>query len=160
MACRFLLFDLDGTLSALVTKYRERYAKIGYAENTLYPGIREALALLTEHGIPMGICTTKRQDFAQKILQRFDLHTHFRFVSGGDIGIHKSQQIGTLLSDKMIDHNTIMVGDRAIDLHAAHQHGLTSAGVLWGYGSRSELEAAAPRHLLVHPGELTTFLSE
>ena len=27
----------------LVAKYRERYSRIGYAENTLYPGIHEAV---------------------------------------------------------------------------------------------------------------------
>ena len=150
--------DDDRIVTELVTKYRERYAEIGYAENTLYPGIREALAMLTENGVPMGVCTTKRRDFAEKILQLFALRPHFRFISGGDIGVHKSQQIGTLLSDHTIDHNAIMIGDRAIDVSAAHQNGLASAGVLWGYGSRSELEAAAPRHLLMHPGELTTFL--
>jgi len=150
--------DDDRTVSELVKKYRDRYAEIGYAENMLYPGIREALESLTRNDIPMGVCTTKRQDFAEKILQRFDLRPYFRFISGGDIGIKKWQQIEALLSNNAIDRNTIMIGDRAIDLSAAHQNGLVSAGVLWGYGSRSELESAAPRHLLVHPGELTTFL--
>jgi len=150
--------DDDRTLSELVRKYRERYAEIGYAENTVYPGMREALEILTQNGVPMGVCTTKRQDFAEKILQLFDLRTHFRFISGGDIGIKKCQQIEALLSDTAIDHNTIMIGDRAIDLSAAHTNGLVAAGVLWGYGSRTELESASPRHLLTHPGELTTLL--
>lgn len=148
----------DRIVSELVKKYRERYAETGYAENTVYPGIREALEHLTNKDIPMGICTTKRQDFAEKILQLFDLRSHFRFISGGDIGIRKWQQIEALLADNAIDHDTIMVGDRAIDLSAAHQNGLRSAGVLWGYGSRNELESAAPHHLLAHPNELATFL--
>ena len=150
--------DDDRAVSELVTKYRDRYAEIGYAENTVYPGIREALEILAHNDVPMGVCTTKRQDFAEKILQMFDLHAHFRFISGGDIGIRKWQQIEALLSDNAIDRNTIMIGDRAIDLIAAHTNGLVSAGVLWGYGSRSELESAAPHHLLAHPDELTTLL--
>jgi phosphoglycolate phosphatase len=152
--------DDDRTVSELVKKYRERYGAIGYAENTLYPGIREALEHLTAHDVAMAVCTTKRQDFAEQILQRFNLRSYFRFVSGGDVGIPKWQQIKQLLSDKAIDHSTIMIGDRASDLTAAHQNGLVSAGVLWGYGSRDELEAAAPRYLLAHPAELPSFLGE
>lgn len=151
--------DDDRTVTELVKKYRERYAAIGYAENTVYPGIREALTLLSDNDVPMGVCTTKRQDFAEKILRRFDLREHFRFVSGGDVGINKQHQIATLLAANTITHDTIMIGDRAIDLQAAHQNRLLSAGVLWGYGTRSELESAAPQHLLVHPGELAMFFS-
>src|SRR5262245_10296840 len=33
-------------IMALVAKYRERYAEVGYAENVLYPGVAEALASL------------------------------------------------------------------------------------------------------------------
>jgi phosphoglycolate phosphatase len=35
-----------------------------------------------------------------------------------------------------------MVGDRVHDVRAAHANGLQAIGVLWGYGSRAELEAA------------------
>jgi phosphoglycolate phosphatase-like HAD superfamily hydrolase len=34
------------------------------------------------------------------------------------------------------------------DVEAAHANGLPAAGVLWGYGSRSELEAAGAGALL------------
>jgi phosphoglycolate phosphatase len=35
-----------------------------------------------------------------------------------------------------------MVGDRRHDVEGAHANGLQAIGVLWGYGSRAELEAA------------------
>lgn len=37
-----------------------------------------------------------------------------------------------------------MIGDRESDIAAAKENGLRSAGVLWGYGSREELESVQP----------------
>jgi len=48
-----------------------------------------------------------------------------------------------------------MIGDRAVDLQAAHSNSLKSAGVLWGYGDREELKAEGPTHLFASPEELT-----
>jgi phosphoglycolate phosphatase len=41
-----------------------------------------------------------------------------------------------------------MVGDRRHDVEGAHANGLEAVGVLWGYGSRAELEAAGADVLL------------
>lgn len=141
-------------LSALVAKYRERYADVGYAENVLYPGIREALSSLGATGIPLGVCTSKRVDFAEQILEMFGLRAHFRFVDGGEIGVHKWQQVEGLLSRGEISLSSVMVGDRAVDLIAAHRNGLHAAGVLWGHGSRAELESERPSHLFSCAAEL------
>jgi len=72
-------------IGELVAKYRKRYAELGFAENVIYPGIAEALYALDAAGIPLGLCTSKRADFAENILELFDLSDYFRFVSGGDI---------------------------------------------------------------------------
>ena len=53
----------------LVAKFRERYADIGYSENSLYPGIGDAIGKLVEVGARIGLCTSKRVDFAEQILR-------------------------------------------------------------------------------------------
>ena len=138
----------------LVAKYRERYAEIGYAENVMYPGVREALCALDAAGIPLGLCTTKRADFAEAILDLFALRDHFQFVSGGDVGIRKSDQLAGLLERRVITTSAAMIGDRSIDVLAARENGLKSVAVLWGHGSRQELEAALPDVFLESPHEL------
>ena len=141
-------------LLALVAKFRERYGEIGYSENQLYPGIREALAGLAGQGVAMAVCTAKRQDLAEKVLDLFAIQQHFQFVSGGDVGIHKWQQIAALLAEGAINLQSVMIGDRDADLIAASKNGLAGAGVLWGYGSRAELQAHSPACLLTQPSEL------
>jgi phosphoglycolate phosphatase len=139
---------------ALVAKYRERYRDVGYKENTLYPGILEALTRLSSDGVPMGVCTSKRADFAEQILEMFCLRHHFRFVEGGDIAVAKGTQIRALLEQRVVQPKSTVIGDRAVDIEAARVNGLRAVGVLWGHGTKRELLAASPDRLLESPAEL------
>ena len=89
-----------------------------------------------------------------KILEMFGLIHYFDFINGGDVGITKSQQIEFLLLQKQVSQYTVMVGDRAVDMIAAHKNGLKAGGVLWGYGSQTELLNEAPLYLFNSPNEL------
>ena len=51
-----------------------------------------------------------------------------------------------------------MVGDRHTDVTAGRDLGVRTVGVLWGYGSRAELEAAAPDVLIERPAQLVDLL--
>ena len=141
-------------IAALVARYRERYADVGFSENVVYPGIPEALRELASAGVALGVCTSKRADFAERILRHFGLREYFSFVSGGDIGVGKEAQLASLLREGHIGISSAMIGDRAIDVLAAKAHALASVAVLWGHGSREELAAARPDAMLAAPHEL------
>ncbi|RVU85949.1 HAD family hydrolase [Leucothrix sargassi] len=144
---------------SLVNKYRERYADVGYAENVVYDGIPEMLAQLsTIPNLKLGVCTSKRVDFAKRILDLFDLSQYFQFVDGGDVGIAKWQQLETLLQQKTITQNSVMIGDRYIDITAGQKNELSTAGVLWGFGSHKELSTLNPTHLFQTPSELEVLI--
>lgn len=145
----------EEVIANLVAKYRERYAVLGYAENQIYPGVVEALHTLTARGVRMGVCTSKRVDFAEKILSMFGLLDFFSFVSGGDIGIKKHQQLAGLLESGEINRTSVMVGDREVDISAAKANGLRSVGVLWGFGDRVELVQAGADVILSKTNELS-----
>lgn len=134
-------------IHGLVAKYRERYGHVGYAENELYPGIRGALAHLAAADVRMGVCTSKRNDFALQVLELFGLASFFEFVEGGDVGIDKTMQLASLVANGRASRRSLMIGDRAIDLAAARANGLYEGGVLWGYGSREEIEAERPTYI-------------
>ncbi len=143
-------------VSAFVAKYRERYAEIGYSENVIYPGIPEVLARLGSAGMPLGVCTSKRVDFAERILEMFGLRSCFRFINGGEIGVQKWQQVAELRSQGLVSHATVMIGDRAVDLVAAHKNGMCAGGVLWGHGPQAELIAENPNYMFASPNELAS----
>lgn len=142
-------------ISSLISAYRNRYAEAGYAENELYSGIPDVLRILTDRGLRLGVCTSKRRDFAEQILEMFDLMSHFSFVDGGEIGIGKHQQLAGLLNTGTINRAAVMIGDRDIDILAAKANGLRSVGVLWGFGDHGELSGAGADIVIREPDGLT-----
>ena len=142
-------------VKALVESYRDRYGDVGYSENMLYPGVAQALQSLSDAEVPMAVCTSKRKDFAEKILGMFGLIQHFRFIDGGGAGVQKWQQMQVLRSRGQVSEASLMVGDRAVDIIAAHRNGLQAAGVLWGYGSHAELANESPLCLFESPDEIS-----
>jgi len=141
----------EATVQALLGAYRQRYGAIGYAENTLYTGVPEALAALADAGATLVLCTSKRVDFAEQILQLFGLRAHFAWLSGGRDGLHKWQQLGELRAEGRVPDHAVMIGDRAVDLIAARRNGLAGGAVRWGHGSEDELAAESPAHWFDHP---------
>jgi phosphoglycolate phosphatase len=154
----------QAAIERMIETYRERYASDGFFENHVYPDIPVLLDHLARGALRLGVCTSKRKDFAVKILEWFGLHRYFAFVDGGDAGISKQRQLSRLLESGVIDRNAVMVGDRSVDVVAARRNALRAVGVLWGFGSHSELANAQAdflasnpehlRHILVHGGEV------
>lgn len=145
--------DRDQIL-ALVAKFRDRYARVGFSENVLYSNMHEILHELHQRGYTMGICTGKRADFAQRILEMFNIAALFSFVSGGDVGISKTQQISGLVEDDTIGATACMIGDRDTDVHAAQSSGLDTLGVCWGFGGELELVASGVQKIARYPRDL------
>jgi len=140
--------------------YRERYAELGYLENEIYSGIHDMLGNLAAANIPMGVCTSKHHAYAHKVVEALKLDPYFNFVDGAKGKMVKSQQLEQLLNDKAIDGAALMIGDRSVDLTAAHTNSLKSAGVLWGYGSLEELSAESPSHLFNNPADLAAAIMQ
>ena len=151
---KFMPDITDDTINDLVFSYRERFATDGFAENRLYDGIPQAFQSLSDAGFRLGVCTSKPEPAARKVLEHFKLLHHFVFVSGGDIGVAKQSQLKSLLDQKTIDLQAVMIGDRSVDLTAAHNNQLKSVAVLWGFGSTAELAAETPALTLKSVEEL------
>ena len=155
------LSDLSGStdeahIKELIASYRERYGELGYSENVVYDGIIELLDTLQGQGFRMGVCSSKFEKYAIKVLEEFKLDKYFTFVSGSDAyGTVKSDQLRDLIKSKIVLDSSLMIGDRYIDLTSAHKVGLRSAGVLWGYGSKEELAAEEPAFIAESPADLS-----
>ena len=152
--------DDPAYISALAARYRDLYAELGYRENKLYPEAKATLAALKNFGFQLGVCTSKLRPNAIKILELFDLVRYFDFISGPLATETKSEQLKNLLQSGTIDSDALMIGDRAIDMQAAHENRLQSAGVLWGYGEREELESEQPAFLFNSFSELLHALTQ
>lgn len=141
--------------------YRERYRDVGWQENTAYEGIREALADLAARSVPMFVCTSKPAVFATRIVAHFGFDAFVARVHGADLAgtlDDKRALLAHLLERERIDAaRAIMVGDRHHDVRAARANDVRAVGVLWGYGTREELDGA--QRLLARPDELATLVA-
>ena len=149
-----LHLDQDKDVSSFVRKYRERYSEVGFSENKLYDGIPDVLVALRGIGFKLGVCTSKRVDFAERILTLFDIRDHFDLVNGAEVGIKKSSQLKEIMDQNFIDQHSVMIGDRHVDIEAAKANSMRSVGVLYGYGSKQEIEEAQPEWISLDPKEL------
>jgi phosphoglycolate phosphatase len=144
-------------IAQAIALYRDRFVDVGMFENSVYPGVREGLERLAEAGHRLLIATSKPHVFARRILAHFDLLPLFAAVYGAELtGEHgdKASLIRHLLDTEGRDGDACMIGDRRHDVEGAHANGLRAVGVLWGYGSRAELEEAGAEVLVESMPEL------
>ena len=125
-----------------------------FSENILYDGIPDVLVTLRGLGFRLGVCTSKRVDFAERILTLFNIRDHFDFVNGAEVGIKKSSQLKELINQNFVDTRSIMIGDRHVVIEAAKSNSMRSVGVLYGYGSKQEIEEAHPEWIAIDPKAL------
>lgn len=144
---RWLLGTDDATLvEQAIALYRERFAEVGWRENVVYDGIPEAFATLAGGAARIFVCTSKPEIYARRIVTLFGFSEHLAGVYGVDLAGSLDDKVKLLAhlvaAEKLDAAHVIMIGDRAHDIRAARMNGTRSAGVLWGYGSRDELEGA------------------
>lgn len=130
-----------------VERFREYFAVTGLYENMEYPGIRDMLAQMKALGKRLYVATSKPELYARQILEHFQMAEYFEFIGGADmeeIRVRKGDVIRYVLQQCRITDldQVVMIGDREHDIIGAKENGLYSVGVLYGYGSREELEAA------------------
>ncbi len=136
----------EAMANSALTLYRERFADVGLFENAVYPGIADGLRKLGESGRPLYVATSKPAVYAERIIRHFELDDHFHRVFGAELDGTRADKTDLLrfaLAETGIEAaGAVMVGDRSHDIVGAHNNGMTSVGVLYGYGDRAELEEA------------------
>ncbi len=148
-------------ISTAISYYRDYYTKTGYRENTLYEGIDELLNHLKSTGHPLFVATSKRTDIAHSVLEHFELSGYFTEIRGCDLNLSKVELVRDLMDDFSLSRSeTVMVGDRSYDINAGKENGISSVGVLWGYGTLEELEKSGASHVVKSIEELVEYLDK
>ena len=152
-----LCADANERIPDAIAAFRERYARVGLFENELYAGISEALAQLAQTHT-LYICTSKPHVYAVQILEHFGIARHFRAIYGSELdGTRgdKRELLAWLLDHEAIDRaDATMIGDRRYDIEAALATQVAAVAVLWGYGTREELESAGAQRFIAEPALL------
>jgi phosphoglycolate phosphatase len=140
---------------ACLASYRERYRDVSLRETTVFPGVPETLATLSEH-YRMAVATSKPFAFAEPLLTFLDLRYRFEHLAAPDLNAHREDKQATIRSALSALETTraVMVGDRSFDILGAHACGIPAIGVSWGIGSAQELTIAGADTIVEAPSDL------
>lgn len=107
-------------------------------DTTLYEGVEQGVRRLAAAGHKLAVLTNKPGDPSRRILDHFGISGVFSaIIGGGDVenlkpepdGVHRCMEVSGVDSA-----NTWMIGDHYTDLAVAHNAGIRSAFVRYGFG--------------------------
>lgn len=146
----FYGFDEEQTKKA-TKAYRAYYSKTGLYENEAYPGIEELLIRIKESGRKIAVTTSKPETFSVDILEKFGLAKYFDIIAGATLDGTKGEKaeiveeaIAKFGCDKS---KVVLIGDTRFDAEGAAKVGIDCIGVLYGFGTREELEKAGAKYI-------------
>lgn len=145
-----------------VAAYRERFSRVGLFENEMIPGMRPFVQWAVDQGHVCHLATAKPTVFASRIIDHFELGDLITTVYGSELDGRygdKRDLIGRILDQTGLDaSDCLMIGDRKHDIIGAHANRVSAIGVLWGFGSRSELEQSGARRIATTPIDLNSLV--
>jgi phosphoglycolate phosphatase len=152
----------DARVDQAIAVYRAQYSAVAIYDCTVYPGVLDMLAALRDAGHVMCIATSKRRDFAERVIDHLGLRAYLRTVYGAEPGgglDNKDDLLAHVLTHEgFAPTDAVMVGDRVHDIHAARANHVRSIGAAWGYGGRAELEAAGADAIAALPRDAPAVL--
>lgn len=139
--------------------YREYYGRQGLYEFDIYHGITESLLSLKKNGFQLSLVTSKAEEYAIRIIASTPFSDCFNTISGCELDGRRStkHELITYTLGKLqigTSPSVLMVGDRYHDIRGARLAGISSAAVLYGYGSREELTQESPSLFINSPSDL------
>ncbi len=154
--------DDQDTNDELVRVYRAYNETHHDSEIRSFPGMREAVAALSEAGYAQGVVTSKRHALALRGLELNGLDGYMSVVVGADdCEAHKPDPAPVRLGASLIGfapEECLYVGDSPFDMHAGNGAGCTTVGALWGMFTREELQAEDPDYLCEDVSDLVALL--
>lgn len=157
----FYGFDEEKSKEA-VRLYREYFTAGGMFENSVYPGIPDALDRLRAAGFRLAVATSKPELFSRQIISHFGLDGYFETICGASMDETRTDKADVICYAMdtlgVAPEESLMVGDREHDVLGAKAVGVPCLGALWGYGSREELTNAGADALAETPEELSELI--
>lgn len=136
-------YGIEGQrLQELADVFRARYssdASLFIAEP--YEHIYDLLGELRARGVITAVATYKREDYARRLLERFEFDKYMDFIFGGDNfnKLKKRDIIEKCISAAGVADRgeVVMIGDTHLDALGAEAIGVDFIGVTYGFGFES-----------------------
>jgi phosphoglycolate phosphatase len=151
--------DLDRMFGDFIAYYSLHVADRSRA----FPGVEEALDVLTESGCRLAVCTNKLERLSTRVLDALGLSRRFAAICGQDtFGVQKPnpdflrktlERAGGALD------RAVMVGDSPTDIATAQAAGIPVIAVDFGY-TNIPVSQLAPDRIISHFNALPDYVTE
>ena len=136
-------------MDSLIGIFLDFYFKNCSNSSNLYPNVESTIKSLKSE-FKVALCTNKKQEISEKILEEFNIKKFFDFILGSSEK-HKLKPNTEMLEYclkilKVRPEQTIMVGDSMNDIIPAKKIGLKTIFVNYGYGQLDE--STRPNHIV------------
>lgn len=152
----------DQRIEHVLKQFKTDYASRYMTKSHPYKGILATLNQLQAKHIKLSVVSNKMNDYTQTMIKHYFPQVNFIYVTGELEGVdRKPDPTLTLMAINAMDlakEHILYVGDTRVDMQTAHNAGLKSVGVTWGFRSQKELEDHHADFIIRTPKELLSLL--
>lgn len=152
--------NVQACLERFIADYNQHW----HRKTVPYPGIMELLDTLQARQLKLAVVTNKPHRFTGKMIAHYFPKTPFDPIFGLREGIPKKpdpkQTLAAARQMAVAPHDCLFVGDSDVDIETARRAGIRSIGAGWGFRPKSELIDAGADHIIDHPMEILSLLTE
>lgn len=152
----------DEYIDSAKADFVEYYTHNIHVHTQPYEGIHALLDTLSAAGVKIAVASNKFHEGTLQLIRYFFPDINFVAIYGNREGfplkpdaqlIEEIMQLGGATNSECV-----MVGDSAVDIQTAHNAGIASIAVSWGFRSMEELEQANPDHIATSVEQLRHIL--
>ncbi len=142
----------------------EQYEMEAATTTSLLPGAVEALKLLKQMNIKLGICTTSSEKAALYILQRFKIEDYFKIIVPRDkvkyVKPNTEQFEVALKALGVRPKATLIVGDSVVDMQSAKELKAIAVGLPTGMSTTEQLTTHGANYIITSLTDLPVLVKK
>ncbi len=143
--------------------HRALYRSRNWRYSRFYPGMESLLHDLRVAGVKLAVASSKPRPATESMIEAFSLRGIFDVLSCADENGRsggKPELIGQALDALGVSNkaDALMIGDTKYDAAGARDAGVPFLGVLYGYGTREEMQAEGASRFVSSVSELHALL--
>jgi len=128
---------------------------------SIFHGLSRVLHDLYERGISLGVLTSNSFENVSEWLKINNIEGLFEFIHVESSFFGKSRVLKKIIKSYGIDPlQALYIGDETRDIEAAHNSGMSSIAVTWGFNSEKILREHKPCYIAHKPEDILTICDE
>ncbi|GGE23852.1 HAD-IA family hydrolase [Streptococcus himalayensis] len=157
----FSTFGDANWIQEAIHAFRIYYKKHGVYQVEVYKGLTNLLSSLKKLGYHLYITTSKNEPMAHKMLDYLNIDSYFTAIYGAlPTAYHKTDVIKRAITEHQLPlEECAIIGDTKFDMIGGKNVGIQTLGVLWGFGTREDLQNCQADEIFEAPEDLLTFLT-